>query len=75
MKKSIFLFFAAILCAIGMNAAVPSKLYLDASGWGYSDARYAAYFMPQNSFVDMTKATGEVSVFEVAVPASQTKVN
>ena len=74
MKKSIFLFFAAILCAIGMNAAVPSKLYLDASGWGYSDARYAAYFMPQNSFVDMTKATGEVSVFEVAVPASQTKV-
>ena len=74
MKKSIFLFFAAILCAIGMNAAVPSKLYLDASEWGYSDARYAAYFMPQNSFVDMTKATGEVSVFEVAVPASQTKV-
>ena len=74
MKKSIFLFFAAILCAIGMNAAVPSKLYLDASEWGYSDARYAAYFMPQNSFVDMTKATGEVSVFEVAVPASQTEV-
>ena len=74
MKKSIFLFFAAILCAIGMNAAVPSKLYLDASGWGYADARYAAYFMPQNSFVDMTKATGEVSVFEVAVPANQTQV-
>ena len=74
MKKSIFLFFAAILCAMTANAAVPSKLYLDASGWGYSDARYAAYFMPQNSFVNMTKATGEVSVFEVAVPASQTKV-
>ena len=74
MKKSIFLFFAAILCAIGMNAAVPSKLYLDASGWGYGDARYAAYFMPQNSFVDMTKVTGEVSLFEVAVPASQTQV-
>ncbi len=74
MKKSIFLFFAAILCAIGMNAAVPSKLYLDASGWGYGDARYAAYFMPQKSFVDMTKATGEVSVFEVAVPANQTQV-
>ena len=74
MKKSIFLFFAAILCAIGMNAAIPSKLYLDASDWGYANARYAAYFMPQNSFVDMTKATGEVSVFEVAVPASQTKV-
>ncbi len=74
MKKSIFLFFAAILCAIGMNAAVPSKLYLDASDWGYGDARYAAYFMPQNSFVDMTKVTGEVSVFEVAVPADQTKV-
>ena len=74
MKKSIFLFFAAILCSMSINAAVPSKLYLDASGWGYADARYAAYFMPQNSFVDMTKATGEVSVFEVAVPASQTKV-
>ena len=59
---------------MSINAAVPSKLYLDASGWGYADARYAAYFMPQNSFVDMTKATGEVSVFEVAVPASQTKV-
>ncbi len=52
----------------------PSKLYLDASGWGYGDARYAAYFMPQKSFVDMTKATGEVSVFEVAVPANQTQV-
>ncbi len=74
MKKSIFLFFAAILCSMSINAAVPSKLYLDASGWGYADARYAAYFMPQNSFVDMTKVTGEVSVFEVAVPASQTKV-
>ena len=74
MKKSIFLFFAAILCSMSINAAVPSKLYLDASGWGYTDARYAAYFMPQNSFVDMTKATGEVSVFEVAVPAGQTKV-
>ena len=74
MKKSIFLFFAAILCSMSISAAIPSKLYLDASGWGYSDARYAAYFMPQNSFVDMTKATGEVSVFEVAVPASQTKV-
>lgn len=74
MKKSIFLFFAAILCAIGMNAATPTKIYLNAQSWGYSDARYAAYFFDPAKWVDMKKVDGETFIYEVDVPAGYTKV-
>ena len=45
MKKSIFLFFAAILCAIGMNAAgtTPNRLYMKRD-WQTDNAWFAAYF-------------------------------
>lgn len=74
MKKSIFLFFAAILCAIGMNAATPTKIYLNAQDWGYGDARYAAYFFDPAKWVDMKKVDGETFIYEVDVPAGYTKV-
>ena len=74
MKKSIFLFFAALLCAIGMNAATPTKIYLNAKDWGYSDARYAAYFFDPAKWVDMTKVDGETYIYEVDVPSGYTKV-
>ena len=74
MKKSIFLFFAAILCAIGMNAATPTKIYLNAQNWGYGDARYAAYFFDPAKWVDMKKVDGETFIYEVDVPAGYTKV-
>lgn len=74
MKKTIFLFFAAILCAIGMNAATPTKIYLNAQNWGYSDARYAAYFFDPAKWVDMKKVDGETFIYEVDVPAGYTKV-
>ena len=74
MKKSIFLFFAAILCAIGMNAATPTKIYLNAESWGYSEARYAAYFFDPAKWVDMKKVDGETFIYEVDVPAGYTKV-
>ena len=45
MKKSIFLFFAALLCAIGMNAATkPELLYLSKDTWDTGGAWFAAYF-------------------------------
>ena len=74
MKKSIFLFFAAILCAIGMNAATPTKIYLNAQDWGYGDARYAAYFFDPAMWVDMKKVDGETFIYEVDVPTGYTKV-
>ena len=74
MKKLIFLFFAAILCAIGMNAATPTKIYLNAQDWGYGDARYAAYFFDPAMWVDMKKVDGETFIYEVDVPAGYTKV-
>ena len=74
MKKSIFLFFAAILCAIGMNAATPTKIYLNAKDWGYGDARFAAYFFDPAKWVDMKKVDGETFIYEVDVPAGYTKV-
>lgn len=53
MKKSIFLFFAAILCAIGMNAAqvTPNGKYFyfkTSSTWNVDDPRYAVYFAWRN---------------------------
>lgn len=53
MKKSIFLFFAAILCAIGMNAAqvTPNGKYFyfkTSSTWNVDGPRYAVYFVWRN---------------------------
>ncbi len=71
MKKSIFLFFAAILCAIGMNAAdIPAgtKFYLKPnSNWG--GARYAVYFYGNgDAWVSMQLAPGETNIYEVTSP-------
>ena len=76
MKKSIFLFFAAILCAIGMNAATPEKLYLTPnSNWTQSNARFAAYFFGNGEkWVSMTKVAGETNLYEVTTPAGYPKV-
>ena len=76
MKKSIFLFFAAILCAIGMNAATPEKLYLTPnSNWNESNARFAAYFFGNGEkWVSMTKVTGETNLYEVTTPAGYPNV-
>ena len=73
MKKSIFLFFAAILCAIGMNAATPEKLYLTPnSNWTQSNARFAAYFFDNGEkWVSMTKVAGETNLYEVTVPTDK----
>ena len=76
MKKSIFLFFAAILCAIGMNAATPEKLYLTPnSNWTQGNARFAAYFFGNGEkWVSMTKVTGETNLYEVTTPAGYPSV-
>jgi hypothetical protein len=57
-----------------MNAATPTKIYLNAQNWGYSDARYAAYFFDPAKWVDMKKVDGETYIYEVDVPAGYTKV-
>ena len=45
MKKSIFLFFAAILCAMSTKAATkPELLYLSKDTWDTGGAWFAAYF-------------------------------
>lgn len=76
MKKSIFLFFAAILCAIGMNAATPEKLYLTPNGnWNQGGARFAAYFFGNGeTWVSMTKVDGEDNLYEVTTPAGYPSV-
>ena len=53
MKKSIFLFFAAILCAIGVQGAVvtPTGKYFyfkTSSTWNVDNPRYAVYFAWKN---------------------------
>ena len=71
MKKSIFLFFAAILCAIGMNAAdIPAgtKLYLKPNS-NWSGARYAVYFYGNgDTWVSMQLVPGESNIYEVTSP-------
>ena len=71
MKKSIFLFFAAILCAIGVNAAdIPAgtKLYLKPNS-NWSGARYAVYFYGNgDTWVSMQLVSGESNIYEVTSP-------
>ena len=72
MKKSIFLFFAAILCAIGMQAA--NYLYLKpSSDWKSDNARFAAYFFESGEkWVSMTKVTDDL--YRVEIPSGYSKV-
>ena len=82
MKKSIFLFFAAILCAIGMNAANltgGTVLYLKPnSNWASDNAWFAMYLCNGSSpaeWVKMTLAEGETNVYTATVPAGKTHKN
>lgn len=55
-----------------------TTLYLDASSWGYSNARFAAYFCNGSSaatWVDMELAPGETSTYQVTVPDGQSHKN
>ena len=82
MKKSIFLFFAAILCAIGMNAANltgGTVLYLKPnSNWASDNAWFAMYLCNGSSaaeWVKMTLVEGETNVYTATVPAGKTHKN
>ena len=82
MKKSIFLFFAAILCAIGMNAANltgGTVLYLKPnSNWTSNNAWFAMYLCNGSSaaeWVKMTLVEGETNVYTATVPAGKTHKN
>ena len=76
MKKSIFLFFAAILCAIGMNATNLKGgevvLLKPSSNWKQSNARFAVYFFNdaqgKNTWVSMTKASDETDIYYAVAP-------
>ena len=70
MKKSIFLFFAAILCAIGASA---KTIYLNAGGSGLWDQAGALFVAEiSGSKYSMTKVTG--SYYETDVPDAATTV-
>ena len=76
MKKSIFLFFAAILCAIGMNATNLTGgevvLLKPSSNWKQASARFAVYFFNdaqgKNTWVSMTKASDETDIYYAVAP-------
>ena len=76
MKKSIFLFFAAILCAIGMNATNLTGgevvLLKPSSNWKQANARFAVYFFNdaqgKNTWVSMTKASDETDIYYAVAP-------
>ena len=79
MKKSIFLFFAAILCAIGMNAAqvTPNGKYFyfkTSSTWNVDGPRYAVYFAWRNgggedkTWVSCKTVPGTTDILYVTAP-------
>ncbi len=76
MKKSIFLFFAAILCAIGMNATNLTGgevvLLKPSTNWKKDGARFAVYFFNdaqgKNTWVSMTKASDETDIYYAVAP-------
>lgn len=77
MKKSIFLFFAAILCAIGMNAANLTGgevvLLKPSTNWKKDGARFAVYFFndatSKNSWVSMKAVEGESGIYYAIAPS------
>ena len=78
MKKSIFLFFAAILCAVSMQA---KKIYLfPSSDWQSSSAKFGLHTWNASNDSDnksqlMTKISGVTPVvYEADIPDSHNKV-
>ena len=84
MKKSIFLFFAAILCAIGMNAATvtsdgTARLYFNKEAmdwWDADGAKLSAYFYNSstNKFADIAKQHSGNTYYVVIPKGSWTNV-
>ena len=84
MKKSIFLFFAAILCAIGMNAATvtsdgTARLYFNKEAmdwWDADGAKLSAYFYNSstNKFAGIAKQYSGNTYYVVIPKGSWTNV-
>ena len=68
MKKSIFLFFAAILCAMSANAKV---VYLKLNDkWSASEARYYVHVWggsSSNTSIEMQAVEGETNMYKIEV--------
>ena len=79
MKKSIFLFFAAILCAFSMNVQATDLkggevvLLKPSSNWNQASARFAVYFFNDatstNSWVSMKAVEGESGIYYAIAPS------
>ena len=70
MKKSIFLFFAAILCAIGVNAKV---IYLKPnSNWTQANAAFWVHAWGGTGDIDlkMTPVANDPTIYEAEVGTS-----
>ena len=76
MKKSIFLFFAAILCAMSISAAgtTPNRLYMKRN-WQTDNAWFAAYFFGNgNTWVKMTDLGSGIYTCETPQDKAYTSV-
>ncbi len=79
MKKSIFLFFAAILCAFSMNVQATDLkggevvLLQPSTNWKKDGARFAVYFFndatSKNSWVSMKAVEGESGIYYAIAPS------
>jgi len=73
MKKSIFLFFAAILCAIGASAATKTIYFKSQQWWHKDNAASAAYYWGTDGEAKawpgtrMTKVAGETNVWSIDI--------
>ena len=83
MKKSIFLFFAAILCAFSTNVQAADLkggevvLLKPGTNWKKDNARFAVYFFnnstSKNQWVGMTKVDGETDLYYAIAPSGTWK--
>ena len=79
MKKSIFLFFAAILCAFSINVQATNLtggevvLLKPSTNWKKDGARFAVYFFndatSKNSWVSMKAVEGESGIYYAIAPS------
>ena len=73
MKKSIFLFFAAILCAIGASAATKTIYFKSQQWWHKDNAASAAYYWGTGGNANawpgtrMTKVAGETNMWSIEI--------
>ena len=73
MKKSIFLFFAAILCAIGASAATKTIYFKSQQWWHKDNAASAAYYWGTGGNANawpgtrMTKVEGETNMWSIEI--------